>query len=246
MQKTSSIDTIELKKFEKTAKDWWDINGEFKLLHKINPLRVEYIISVINNHFNIISSKKSIENIKILDVGCGGGLISTSLAKKDAIVTGIDANESNVNAAKDHSEKFNLNAEYFHDTVENHIKSEKKYDVVICLEVIEHVANVEDFMLNLDKLVEDGGILIMSTINRTKKSYLLAIIMAEYVLNWVPRKTHDYSKFVQPSELSNMLENTQLSISELQGMSYSVLSNEWFLTDDIDVNYFAVFKKHKV
>jgi 2-polyprenyl-6-hydroxyphenyl methylase/3-demethylubiquinone-9 3-methyltransferase len=231
----SSIDQEELSKFSKTEEEWWDEDGEFKPLHAIHPVRMEYISSVIRRHF------KDNQDLQVIDVGCGGGLVCESMAKSGFKVTGIDANPHNIKAATSHAKRSKLKIEYINAAVEEHIKSSKKYDVVLCLEVIEHVANQNTFAQNVGRLLADGGVVIFSTINRTKKAYLLAIIMAEYVLRLVPQKTHDYSKFVRPSEFVHMLEGTKLKLQELKGLSFSPLEQNWYLTDDIDVNYFAVF-----
>ncbi|MDA9163832.1 bifunctional 2-polyprenyl-6-hydroxyphenol methylase/3-demethylubiquinol 3-O-methyltransferase UbiG [Rickettsiaceae bacterium] len=232
----SSIDEHELSKFNKTTEEWWDLNGEFKLLHEINPLRIEYIISKIND------AGLSLKEAKIIDVGSGGGLICSPLSRLGADVTGIDANEYNTKAAAGYAQDNDLNIKYLNKTVEEYVASKEQYDVVLCLEVIEHVANPAEFVSNVAKLVAPGGILIFSTINRTAKSYALTIMMAEYVLGWVPKGTHDHSKFIKPSEFNNMLENSEMKLAELKGMSLSLASNQWYLSDDIDVNYFAVFK----
>ncbi len=242
MSNKSSIDQQELKKFNKTDQEWWDQDGEFKALHAINPVRIEYITSIIGKHFGVIDNKKSsLSGLKLIDIGCGGGLICAPMSELGAEVTGLDANEHNIKAATSYAERNKLNIKYINNTVEEHIKSPKKYDIVLCLEVIEHVANQKEFVNNISKLLAPGGIVIFSTINRTKKAYLLAIVMAEYVLGWVPRQTHNYSRFVKPSEFVRMMQDTRLRLGELKGLSLSVSSQNWHLSDDIDVNYFAVF-----
>lgn len=244
MDNVSSIDDEELKKFNKTNQEWWDLNGEFKALHEINPVRIEYIKSVILKHFDITdSSIKPLNNIKILDVGSGGGLVCKPMYEFGADVTGIDANQHNTKAATAYAKEHKLNIKYVNSTVEDYAPTHKaKYDVVLCLEVIEHVANPIEFVQNISKLVKQDGILIFSTINRTLKSFAQAIIIAEYVLGWVPKNTHKHSKFVKPSELVSMLKDTPLSLSELKGLKLSLPNKIWQLTDNIDVNYFAVFK----
>lgn len=244
MDNVSSIDEEELKKFNKTNQEWWDLNGEFKALHEINPVRIEYIKSVILKHFDITdSSIKPLNNIKILDVGSGGGLVCKPMYEFGANVTGIDANQHNTKAATAYAKEHKLNIKYVNSTVEDYAPTHKaKYDVVLCLEVIEHVANPIEFAQNISKLVKQDGILIFSTINRTLKSFAQAIIIAEYVLGWVPKNTHKHSKFVKPSELVSMLKDTQLNLSELKGLKLSLPNKIWQLTDNIDVNYFAVFK----
>jgi 2-polyprenyl-6-hydroxyphenyl methylase/3-demethylubiquinone-9 3-methyltransferase len=246
MTNKSSIDQTELNKFNKTKEQWWDKNGEFKSLHLINPVRVNYIKEKIENHFNIKpDNKESCAKLNLLDVGCGGGLITVPMYKTGLHVTGLDANKQNIDSAIDYAENNQLNIDYINDTVEAHVNSKNKYDVILCLEVLEHIANPESFLVNLNKLLASGGLLIMSTINRTMKSYLLAILMAEYVLGMVPKKTHDYRKFIKPSEIIQMLQCTHLDLIELKGMTFSITNNQWQLTDDIDVNYFIVLSKPK-
>ncbi|MDC0864409.1 bifunctional 2-polyprenyl-6-hydroxyphenol methylase/3-demethylubiquinol 3-O-methyltransferase UbiG [Rickettsiaceae bacterium] len=236
---TSSIDKKELEKFNKTSKEWWHKDGEFQMLHEITPIRVEYINSVINNHFKTKSNKK----LKLIDVGCGGGLISIPMCKLGFDVTALDPNETNVKNITSYAKDHNLNIKCIGNTVEEHIKTNPKYDIVLCLEVIEHVSNLEEFVQNLSKLVSDKGILVLSTINRNIKSYLQAIIVAEYILGWIPKKTHDHEKFVKPSKIVSILENTDLTLKELKGLSLSIPSQNWYISNDIDVNYFAVFQK---
>lgn len=237
MTKKSSIDQKELNKFNKTTEEWWDESGEFKTLHDINPIRIKYIIDKVTKHFNINnSSEHPLEGLEILDVGCGGGLISVPICKLGAKVTALDANENNIKASSEYAKKHKLKIEFINNTVENH---SGLYDVLLCLEVIEHVGNIKEFVQNLTKLLKPHGMIILSTINRTIKSYFQAIIMAEYILKWIPINTHNYAKFVKPSELKNMLENTEFQLEELCGLKLSPLTKTWYLSDDIDVNYFA-------
>lgn len=237
----TSIDKVELEKFSKTAKEWWDTDGEFKMLHKINPVRLEYLKTKIVNHYSLEHKNDSaLSDLKILDVGCGGGLISMPLAQMGANVMAIDANENNINAASVYAKENNIDLELKHITAESLLlESKQSFDVVVSLEVIEHVANPKEFVHNLTKLVKPGGMVVISTINRTLKSYIYAIVMAEYVLGWVPKKTHDHSKFIKPSELNKMIDNTGLSLKELKGMTLDLSTTKWQLSTDIDVNYFA-------
>ncbi|CAN0580552.1 unnamed protein product [Ectocarpus sp. 12 AP-2014] len=244
MDNISSIDEEELKKFSKTNQEWWDLNGEFRTLHEINPVRIDYIKSIILKHFELPNTSiKPLKNIKLLDIGSGGGLVCKPMYEFGADVTGIDANEHNTKAAMAYARERNLNIKYINNTVENYIlENNEKYDVILCLEVIEHVANPKEFVQNISKLLKHDGILIFSTINRTFKSFTQAIIIAEYILGWVPKNTHKYSKFIKPSELVSMLKNTPLNLSELKGLKLSLPNRIWELSDDIDINYFAIFK----
>lgn len=244
MNNISSIDEEELKKFSKTNQEWWDLNGEFRTLHEINPVRIDYIKSIILKHFELPNTSiKPLKNIKLLDIGSGGGLVCKPMYEFGADVTGIDANEHNTKAAMAYARERNLDIKYINNTVENYIlENNEKYDVILCLEVIEHVANPKKFVQNISKLLKHDGILIFSTINRTFKSFTQAIIIAEYILGWVPKNTHKYSKFIKPSELVSMLKNTPLNLSELKGLKLSLPNRIWELSDDIDINYFAIFK----
>ncbi|QQV75434.1 Ubiquinone biosynthesis O-methyltransferase [Rickettsia tillamookensis] len=232
----SSIDKKELEKFEKISHNWWNKDGEFGILHRINPIRLEYIIEKITSHYNDISK------LEILDVGCGGGLIATPLAAEGFNVTAIDALQSNIETANAYAKEKGVKVNYLQSTIEE-LPNDKLYDVVICLEVIEHVENVQQFILNLVKHIKPNGMAIISTINRTKKAYVLGIIVAEYALGWVPKNTHDYSKFLKPSEIYEMLTDTDIEIKELKGLVYDPVKNEWKLSDDIDVNYFMCLGK---
>lgn len=244
MNNISSIDEEELKKFSKTNQEWWDLNGEFRTLHEINPVRIDYIKSIILKHFELPNTSiKPLKNIKLLDIGSGGGLVCKPMYEFGADVTGIDANEHNTKASMAYARERNLDIKYINNTVENYIlENNEKYDVILCLEVIEHVANPKEFVQNISKLLKHDGILIFSTINRTFKSFTQAIIIAEYILGWVPKNTHKYSKFIKPSELVSMLKNTPLNLSELKGLKLSLPNRIWELSDDIDINYFAIFK----
>ncbi|MCP5369422.1 MAG: bifunctional 2-polyprenyl-6-hydroxyphenol methylase/3-demethylubiquinol 3-O-methyltransferase UbiG [Rickettsiaceae bacterium] len=238
MNKTS-INQAELAKFNKTEQEWWDINGEFQLLHIINPLRIEYIIAQINKHF----SNRNYNELKLLDIGCGGGLISVPLARMNFDVTSLDANNYNIEALSAHIKQHNITLKLIANTLEEHVKTFQKYDIIICLEVIEHIENPAEFLKNINSILNKGGIVILSTINRTCKSYAFAIIMAEYVLRMVKRGTHEYKKFLRPSEIVGYLSDTELKLQELKGLEMSPWSRKWTLTDNIDVNYFAIFKK---
>lgn len=233
----SSIDKNELEKFEKISHSWWNKDGEFGILHRINPIRLNYIIEKIKSHYNDISK------LEVLDIGCGGGLITTNLAMQGFNVTAIDALQSNIDTALIYATENNIKVNYLKSTIEE-LENDKQYDVVICLEVVEHVENVQKFMLNLIEHIKPKGMAIISTINRTNKAYLLGVIAAEYILRWVPKNTHNYSKFIKPSEIYEMLGNTNVEIEEINGLVYNLATGEWYLSDDIDVNYLMYLRKN--
>lgn len=238
-----SVDQNEIKKFDNLSSQWWDKEGQFKILHQINPIRKEYIIRKIKEHFSISDLQSINEPIALIDVGCGGGIFSESIADINNInITALDACFSNIEIAKKNSKYNHIN--YICDTVENLAVQNKKYDVVICLEMIEHVADVEYFVNHLVKLVNKGGMIVISTLNRNIKSYLLAIMIAENLLKWVPKDTHDYRKFIKPSELYKLLSFNDFIIQELKGLSYDLHACTWKLTDDVSINYFAYIKSN--
>jgi 2-polyprenyl-6-hydroxyphenyl methylase/3-demethylubiquinone-9 3-methyltransferase len=235
----SSIDQEELKKFSKISDQWWDLEGGFKILHEINPLRLKFISDKIKQHFNSQDSDKPLVDLNILDIGCGGGLITAPLYMLGGNVTGVDPSAENINVAKAYANKRDLKINYVNSTPEELSNQAGEFDVILCLEVIEHVVDPHYFIKSFANLLHPGGMLIISTINRTIKSYFLAILMAEYILNWVPKKTHDYNKFLKPSEINSILNNNQLSLRELTGLVFNLSNQNWQLSQDIDVNYFA-------
>ncbi len=227
--------TEEIKKFTSLADSWWDINGPFKPLHEINPTRLEYICNQIRKHIG----KEDISGLKILDIGCGGGIVSVPLARLGAKITGVDLGAENIEVAKEYAKTKKLEIEYINADIST---LKKQYDVILCLEVVEHVDDLENFIDDLSKLLKPNGIVILSTINRTAKGFALAIAAAEYILRWVPRGTHSFDKFVKPSELATMLETHNINVSDVTGMSYNIFNKKWSLSDDIDVNYFLTGK----
>ena len=215
--------------------EWWNKSGNYKILHKINPLRLKFIL----NNFN-----KSIRRKNILDIGCGGGLISELLAKKDARVTGIDENIYNLKQAKDHAKKNFIRINYRNESLESFFKkNKKKFDLILCLEVLEHVENVEESLDKIIKLMKPGGTLILSTINRNLKSLVFAKIFGEYILNWIPIGTHQYEKFLQPAEIIEILKLKKIKIKKIKGMKYNPLLNTWCLSNNTNINYFLVGRK---
>ena len=240
--KNNQTDNLqEINKFSEMASEWWDPNGKFAALHKFNPARQEYLVDKIKNHFSIVSNKSyPFKKLNLLDVGCGGGLIAEPMTRLGAKVTGIDASERNINVAKFHAEQMNLKINYLCATPE---KLSKQFDVILCLEVIEHVADVELFIKSCAKLLKKNGVIFFATLNRTAKSFLFAIIGAEYILNWLPKGTHDWNKFLKPNEIIKISNNYKLSIIDKKGFSYNLLLNRWKVTKNFDVNYILCFSK---
>ncbi len=237
---SSTIDREDVDRFSRIAEEWWDETGKFRPLHRINPLRLGYIRDRACNHFGRNPEQmKSLSSLTLLDIGCGGGLMAEPLARIGARVTGIDASEKNIQVAAFHAEKMGLRMDYACTTPEQLCKgTTKAYDIVLALEIVEHVADVPLFLHACSKLVKPGGILFMSTLNRTLKSYTLAIIGAEYMLRWLPRGTHDWRKFLKPSELCAGLRKEGMTIAHMTGMVYNPLQSEWSLEEsDLDVNY---------
>ena len=233
----STINKEEIQKFSKLAEEWWDVKGKFKPLHMFNPIRIDYIIGKIKQHFNIQSEESNLlKNFNILDIGCGGGLISEPLARLGGSVTGIDASEKNVKVAKVHAEQNKLDICYLNKSPEQMNETEK-FDIILNLEVVEHVDNVDLFIESCSKLLKKNGIMFTATINRTITSYLKAIVGAEYVLKWLPIGTHDWNKFLKPEELEKYLENKKLKTVDVTGLTFTPIINRWKKTTNLSVNY---------
>ena len=239
---SSTIDLQEVEKFSKIADEWWSQTGKFKPLHKFNPIRISFIRRKIIQHFSLDEkSTKPFANLKIIDIGCGGGLVAEPFSRMGADVTGVDASEKNISVAKIHAEKSELKINYFVDSIETFAEKEEKYDVVFALEIIEHVADVENFIKGCSKVLKPNGLLFIATMNRTLKSLALAKIAVEYVLRWLPQGTHDWKKFLKPSEVNFYTSQNGLNLLELKGFSYNIIKDEWKEVDNLDVNYAAVF-----
>ena len=242
--KTNTINKKEIEKFSKIAEEWWDPNGKFKPLHKFNPIRISYIKENIINTFNLKNKKDNpLSEIKILDVGCGGGLLSEPLSRLGAEVIGIDASDKNIKIAKLHAKKSNLNIKYFCSSPEK-FKIKNEFDVILNMEIVEHVEDVDFFLKSCSKLLKKGGIMFVATLNKTLKSYLFAIIGAEYILKWLPIGTHEWEKFVKPDELINFLNKFSLKLTDLKGVKFDLLNNDWKFSSDTSVNYIAKFIKN--
>lgn len=241
MQNSTTIDEQEIKHFAKDSSKWWDENGPFKPLHRLNPVRMQYIKDQICKHFNKDSRAiKSLRGLEILDIGCGGGLVCESLARMGATVTGVDADQNAIETAKDHAHDGGLDVQYINGDAS---EIEKKYDVVCALEIIEHVSDINAFMQICISKLKPNGLLIMSTLNRTKKSYALGIIAAEYILGWVPKGTHNWKKFVKPSELSAHARQNNITPHNITGLIFNPIKNKFELSEkDLDVNYLITFK----
>ena len=232
----NSINKKEIEKFSKIAEEWWNPNGKFKPLHNFNPIRIKYIKDNIIKDFNIKSSNQALKNINILDIGCGGGLLSEPMCRLGANVTAIDASKKNIEVAKYHAKKNKLNINYKVASPET-LKTKIKFDVILNMEIVEHVDNLDFFIKESSNLLKKNGIMFIATLNKTLKSYAFAIVGAEYILKWLPIGTHDWEKFVKPSELINISKKNMLSLKKLDGMKLNIFDSSWKLTNDTSVNY---------
>lgn len=235
-----NVDPNEIEKFSLIASEWWNPHGKFKPLHRLSQIRLAYILDQTSNQFSRGNqNSQSLRNLDIVDIGCGGGLICEPLARLGANVTGIDPAEENIAVARKHCADQELEISYQTSTVQELADSGMKFDVAVCLEVLEHVPDIESFLLECNSLLNQNGIMIMSTINRTLKSYALAIVGAEYILRWLPAGTHDWNRFIKPDELRDALAKGNLDLRNVSGLIYNPVIDTWKLSDDMDVNYFA-------
>jgi 2-polyprenyl-6-hydroxyphenyl methylase / 3-demethylubiquinone-9 3-methyltransferase len=239
----SSINKKEIEKFSKMATEWWDPNGKFKPLHKFNPIRIKYIKENIINDFKLKNKIKPLEKINILDIGCGGGLLSEPMQKLGANVIGIDASIKNIKIAKLHAKKNKLKINYLCSSPEK-LKINKKFDVILNMEIVEHVEDVNFFLKSCSKLLKQNGLMFVATINKTLKSYMFAIVGAEYILRWLPVGTHEWEKFIKPEDLKNILKKDNLILNKLDGMHFNIIKDEWNISKDVSVNYITKFKKN--
>jgi len=240
--KKDTINKKEIDKFSKLADEWWDPEGKFKPLHNFNPVRLRYIKDTITKKFRNKSEKLPLKDIKILDIGCGGGLLSEPLSRLGAAVTGIDASDRNIKIAKMHLKKSKLDINYYCSSPEN-FEAKEKFDVVLNMEIVEHVDNVDFFLLKSSELLKKDGLMFIATLNKTLKSYVFAIIGAEYILKWLPIGTHDWNKFLKPDDLINICKNNSLNLNNLIGVKFDILKNEWIVSNDKSINYLAQFSK---
>lgn len=241
----NTVDQTEVDRFRQIASEWWDKNGKFSPLHKQTPARLRFLRETIVEHFGL--DQKSIrpfQKINILDVGCGGGIISEPLARMGAKVFGIDPCDENIVCARNHAnDQKDLDVSYRNTTIEELVQEKLQYDVIVCLEVLEHVPDPGIFIHVSSQLLRSGGIMVISTMNRNIKSYGLAILAAEYLLGWLPRGTHNWDRFIKPNEISDYFIKSGLSEPKFKGLVYNILKDSWNLSDDLDVNYLAVASK---
>ena len=241
---STTINKEEIQKFSKLAEEWWDVNGKFKPLHMFNPIRIEYITDKIKIHFGLKKDKSNyLEGLNILDIGCGGGLISEPMARLGASVTGIDASEKNINIAKSHSKKNGLKINYLHTSPEN-LEHIEKFDIILNLEIVEHVDNVNLYIKSCYKLLKNNGLMFTATLNRSLMSYLKAIIGAEYILRWLPIGTHDWNKFIKPEELEKVLQDENFSTVDIKGLEFNPIFNKWKKSENLSVNYIICSSKN--
>ena len=239
----NTINKKEIEKFSKIADEWWDPNGKFKPLHKFNPIRIKYIKDNIIKKFNLNSSNKPLKTINILDIGCGGGLLSEPMSRLGASVVGIDASKKNIEVAKFHAKKNKLKINYICASPEI-LKIQKKFDVILGMEIVEHVEDINFFIKKSSELLKKNGLMFIATLNKTLKSYMFAIVGAEYILRWLPIGTHDWNKFIKPDELIKVTKINNLKLEKLDGINFDLLTNEWNLSSNNSVNYIAKFKKN--
>ena len=236
-----SVDPAEVAKFSALAEEWWDPTGKFAPLHKFNPVRLGFIRDTAAAHFGRQrAALRPFEGLSLLDIGCGGGLLSEPMSRMGFAVTGVDASERNVKIASLHAKEADLAIDYRATTAEALAASGSTYDVVLNMEVVEHVADLDFYLESCAALVRPGGLTFVATINKTLKALALAKIGAEYVLGWLPRGTHDWNKFVAPSQLRALLARTGLSVMKTQGVAFDPLAWDWRLSRDTDVNYLVV------
>ena len=239
----TSVNKKEIEKFSKMAAEWWNPEGKFKPLHKFNPIRIKYIKENIITNFNLKNKTKPLSGLNILDIGCGGGLLAEPMSRLGANVTGIDASDKNISIAKLHSKNNNLNIDYLCSSPEK-LKGRKRFDVILNMEIVEHVEDVDFFLKSCAKLLKKNGLMFIATINKTLKSYIFAIVGAEYILRWLPIGTHEWEKFVKPDDLNKILIKYNLTLSKLDGVNFNIVKDEWSISKDTSVNYITKFVKN--
>lgn len=237
-----SVDPEEIANFAAMADEWWDEHGKFKPLHKFNPIRIQFIRDQVLEHFGRRDLEgptllKPLSGLRLLDIGCGGGLLTEPMSRMGAEVVAADASQTNIEVASLHAERTGLDIDYRHTTAEDLAASGEKFDIILNMEVVEHVADLEGFVAACSSMLKPNGLMFVATLNRTMKSYALAIVGAEYILRWLPRGTHNWKKFLRPSEVVKLLRNNGLVIETMSGATFNPLKDEWSLSKDMDVNY---------
>ena len=233
----TTVNKEEIQKFSAIAEEWWNVNGKFKPLHMFNPIRIEYILETTKDHFHIKdNSNEPLKNLRILDIGCGGGLMSEPITRLGGKVTGIDASEKNIKVAQLHAEKNNLKINYLNKSPEN-LDDNEKYDVILNLEIVEHVEDLQLYLKSCSRLLKKNGIMFTATLNRTFSSFIKAILGAEYVLRWLPIGTHDWNKFVKPEELESLITSLNFQIKDIKGLEFKPISRKWVRSENLSVNY---------
>ena len=242
----NTIDSYEIERFSELSNSWWDQEGDFRPLHRFNPIRLEYIRKKICTHFGLDSRKLNVlEGLTALDIGCGGGLVTEPMARMGATTSAIDASEKCIEVARHHAELNQLEIDYRVSSAETLAAEKSTFDIILALEIIEHVNDIEVFVLSCAKLIKVGGIGIFATLNRTAKSFTYAIVGAEYILRWLPRGTHQWNRFIKPSELTAYLGNRGLGVTDITGVKYNFLEDNWSLSNDVAVNYMLCVEKAK-
>ena len=241
---STTINKEEIQKFSKLSDEWWDVDGKFKPLHMFNPIRIEYITENIKKHYKIKKDSANFLNgLNILDIGCGGGLISEPMARLGANVTGIDASEKNVKIAKLHSEENGLKINYINTSPEK-LNETAKFDIILNLEIIEHVNDVSLYIKSCNKLLKKNGLMFTATLNRSFTSYIKAIIGAEYILRWLPIGTHDWNKFFKPEEIKEKISRLDFKIDEVKGLEFNPITQKWKKSENLSVNYIVTSIKN--
>ncbi len=239
----TTINQEEIQKFSKLAEEWWDVSGKFKPLHMFNPIRIEYILEKTSVHFQRNNNNLPLKGLKFLDIGCGGGLISEPMCRLGAEVTGIDASLKNIEIAKLHAKKSNLKIDYLNTSPEK-MTENQKFDVILNLEIVEHVEDVDLYFKSCAKLLNKNGLMFTATLNRTFISFVKAIIGAEYILRWLPIGTHDWNKFLKPKEIEQKIDDLNFSIIEVNGFQFNLLTQKWKRSKDLSVNYIITSVKN--
>jgi 2-polyprenyl-6-hydroxyphenyl methylase/3-demethylubiquinone-9 3-methyltransferase len=239
-----SVDTAEVERFSRMAARWWDPKGPMAALHKLNPVRVGYIRDQVAEHFGRDGKKLDcLKGLRVLDIGCGAGILSEPLARLGAVMVGADPAEENIDVARMHADESELTIDYRATTAETLAEAGERFDVVLAMEVVEHVVDVSEFVATCVSMVKPGGLMVAATLNRTLKSFALAIVGAEYVLRWVPRGTHQWDKFVTPQELEGAIERSGMRVIAERGVIFNPLADRWQLSSDMDVNYMLAAAK---